>query len=141
MSNRESILARLETVLAGVDGVDNVYRNVDRINETQLPAIVLSDADEKAVSGHVGGRPAASPAIVEMTPDIYVRALDDGENIGPKLNELLDGIVAAVRTDTELLALTHNGDIRYEGCETGLARGRSMSGEMSVFFAFQYVHR
>ena len=141
MSNRESILARLETVLAGVDGVNNVYRNVDRINETQLPAIVLSDADEKAVSGHVGGRPAASPAIVEMTPDIYVRVQDDGGNVGPKLNELLDGIVAAVRTDSELLALTHNGDIRYEGCETGLARGRTMSGEMSVFFAFQYVHR
>ena len=34
-----------------------------------------------------------------------------------------------------------NGDIRYEGCATALARGRMMEGEMGLSFTFTYVLR
>ena len=38
-------------------------------------------------------------------------------------------------------SLAFDGDIRYEGCATALARGRSMEGEMGVSFSFTYVLR
>jgi hypothetical protein len=34
-----------------------------------------------------------------------------------------------------------SGEVRYEGCATALARGRSMEGEMGVSFSFTYVLR
>lgn len=141
MSNREAILSRLEEVLAGVSGVNHFQRNKAKVHEARLPAIVLLDADESLSSEHVNGRPAAAPAIMEMTPEIYLLVQDDAADVGPAMNALLDDIVAAVRSDTDLLALTHNGDIRYEGCQTALARERSMAGEMGIALSFYYVHR
>jgi hypothetical protein len=47
-----------------------------------------------------------------------------------------------VLTDTTLADLVGtNGDVRYEGCATALARSRMMEGEMGLSFTFTYVLR
>jgi hypothetical protein len=47
-----------------------------------------------------------------------------------------------VLTDATLLGLAGpNGFIRYAGCATALAAGRSLEGEMSLAFAIRYVLR
>jgi hypothetical protein len=64
------------------------------------------------------------------------------EELGTAINALRAQLVKAILTDTGLLAiLGSNGEARYEGCATALARGRSMEGEMGVSFSFAYVLR
>lgn len=142
MDSREAILARLLVIAAGVDGVTNAYRNRDDIAETSRPAIVILDADEAADDSDPGRRPAAAPRRVAMTPEIYILLGATPANVGTSINLLRARFVKAVMTDAPLIAMTLDGvGIRYEGCATGLARGRSMEGEMGVSFTFTYVMR
>ena len=62
------------------------------------------------------------------------------EALGTAINILRARFVKAVLGDAELSSIVGtNGEIRYEGCATALARGRSMEGEMGVSFSFTYV--
>ena len=136
MSRREDILARLVEVCGEIDGVVLVARNRDELSDRQRPAIVILDADEVAVEGD---RKRPGPQIISMTPEIYILLSGDPEDIGTDLNTLLVAVQKAILTDTELNELTGpNGSIRYDGCATGLARGRSMEGEMGVSLSFNY---
>lgn len=142
MDNREGILARLLVIASGIDGVTNAYRNRDDIAETSRPAIVILDADEAADDSDPGRRPATAPRRVSMTPEIYILLGAVPADVGTSINLLRARFVKAVMTDATLLALTLDSvGIRYEGCATGLARGRSMEGEMGVSFTFTYVMR
>ena len=65
-----------------------------------------------------------------------------GTGKGTVINTLRVRFVKAVLGDAQLsLIVGSNGDLRYEGCATALARGRSMEGEMGVSFSFTYVLR
>ena len=139
---REMILSRLLEIAVGVDGIVAAFRNKDEISEKQRPAIVILDADEAADDADPGSRPARSPRRVAMTPEIYILLGAKPEELGSVINALRARFVKSVLGDSQLGSIVGtNGDIRYEGCATALARGRSMEGEMGVSFSFTYVLR
>jgi hypothetical protein len=139
---RELILVRLLEIAKGVEGIAGAFRNRDEISEKQRPAIVILDADEAADDADPASRSARSPRRVAMTPEIYILLGAKPEDLGSTINTLRARFVKAVLSDTQLISIVGtNGDIRYEGCATALARGRSMEGEMGVSFSFTYVLR
>lgn len=139
---REQILARLVAIAAEVPGVVNAGRNRVALSETARPAIIVLDADEAAEEDERAGRPAASPQFVVMTPELFVLAGRPAAEIGAELNAFRRRIIRRVLTDVPLLWLAGpNGFVRYAGCATALAAGRSMEGEMSLSFAIRYVLR
>jgi hypothetical protein len=138
---REQILAKLETILAAIDGVQFCGRNRDQLPDGKRPAILLLDGDEE------GGRSAdhrnrigASPNLVLMKPEIYF-ALDDrkpqNENVGQDANAMRVKILKAVLNDQGLTGLCTN--VFYAGVITDLARGREMIGQMGLMFEFTYA--
>ena len=139
---REMILTRLLEIAVGVEGIVAAFRNRDEISEKQRPAIIILDADEAADDADPSSRPSRAPRRVAMTPEIYILLGAKPEDLGTAINTLRARFVKAVLGDAQLsLIVGSNGDIRYEGCATALARGRSMEGEMGVSFSFTYVLR
>ena len=139
---RELLLSRLLVVAQGVSGVASAVRNKDEISDKARPAIVILDADEAADDADPSNRPVRSPRRVAMTPEIYLLLGAKPEHVGPEINALRAKFIKAVLTDSELLAIVgSNGDIRYEGCATSLARGRNMEGEMGISFSLTYTLR
>lgn len=139
MSKREDILARLVVVCSGIEGVVLCARNRDEISDRQKPAIIIMDADEAAIEGEPKRANAAGPQIISMTPEIYILLSGEPATVGTELNAMRVALLSAVLNDATLRTITGpNGAIRYEGCATGLSRGRSMEGEMGVSLSFQY---
>lgn len=139
---REMILVRLLEIARGIPGIVTSFRNRDEISERQRPAIVILDADEAADDADPISRPPRSPRRVAMTPEIYILLGAKPEDLGTAINALRVRLVKAVLTDEPLRTIIgSNGEVRYEGCATALARGRSMEGEMGVSFSFTYVLR
>lgn len=141
---REAILVRLLEIAKAVPGIAAALRNTDEISEKQRPCILILDADEAADDADPSGlsRHPNAPRRVGMTPEVYVMLGAKPEHIGTQLNVFRAVILKAVLTDTALASLvSSNGDIRYEGCATALARGRMMEGEMGLSFTFTYVLR
>ncbi len=142
IDRREMILSRLLEIAGSTEGIVAAFRNKDEISERQRPAIVILDADEAADDADPGSRPARSPRRVAMTPEIYILLGAKPEELGSVINLLRARFVKSVLGDSQLGSIVGtNGDIRYEGCATALARGRSMEGEMGVSFSFTYVLR
>ena len=142
IDRREMILSRLLEIAGSTEGIAGAFRNRDEISEKQRPAIVILDADEVADDADPGSRPARSPRRVAMTPEIYILLGAKPEELGSVINALRARFVKSVLGDSQLGSIVGtNGDIRYEGCATALARGRSMEGEMGVSFSFTYVLR
>lgn len=140
MDSREAILARLLVIAGDVDGVAKAYRNKDEIPETSRPAIVILDGDETADEGDPSRRPITAPRRISMTPELYILLAGTPANVGTNINLLRAKFVQAIMTDAMLIGLTLDGvGIRYEGCSTGLSRGRSMEGEMGLSFTFTYI--
>jgi hypothetical protein len=141
---REQILARLFTVLQAIPGIEQHVRNRGELPDEKRPAITMLDADEIADERPFAqGRITAFANRMIMTPEIYVALKDqkpDNLTAGQLLNGFRVAIIKAVMTDAELKDLVgSNGEIRYEGCVTDLARGRTMAGEILIRFAFVYV--
>lgn len=140
MDRREDILARLLVVAQGLPGMTAAVRNAGGLSDDKRPAVVILDADEVA-------EPAADsrgrgPQMVTMTPEIYILLSGAPADVGTQINAMRAGLIKAVLDDAALQTLvTTNGAIRYEGCATGLARGRSMEGEMGVSIGFTYPLR
>jgi hypothetical protein len=137
---REAILQRLVTVAQTVEGVPYVYRNRLDLSERQRPAIVILDSDEVTDQGGSGpGKHPRAASVVSMTPEILILLQDDASGVGAALNSIRARFLRAVLSDTSLRNLTGaNGFVRYEGCATGLSRGRNMEGEMGISLAIQY---
>lgn len=138
---REQILARLQTLVGGLSGIRTSERNETNFGETQLPAVTVLEGDEEVSDTDVGrNRPASRPYIVTMRPNVVFRADEDAADVGTTLNALRAAAVRTVLADSELLALTMDGNgIRYAGSESTLHAARSMVGAMSLTFAVTYV--
>lgn len=143
MDKREAILARLLVIAEGIEGVKTALRNAEAPqSESRRPAIIILDADEAADSrlDQDTGKPARTSNKVGMTPEIYIMLGDNAENVGTAINLLRARLIKAVLTNDDLKDLCGtNGSIRYQGCATGLAKDRTMAGEMGVAFTFTYV--
>jgi hypothetical protein len=150
---REEILARLEAILEGLaqdmrDSTEDprpratAARGRLDFDESERPILLLLDGDEDADQASFGrNHPASAANIVSLQPEVYVMIEGKPEDVGTRLNELRALVVKAVLTDAQLLALAHNGDVRYDGCVTGLSIGRSMEGEAALNFTLNYVFR
>ena len=132
-------------IAEGVEGVPFAFRNRLDLSERQRPAIVILDSDEIVDAGGSGqGRSPRAASIVSMTPEILFLLQDSADRtgsagVGAALNDIRARFLQAVLSDSTLATLTGpNGSIRYEGCATGLSRGRNMEGEMGISLAFQY---
>lgn len=137
---RELVLARLVEIAEGVAGVVTARRNIKRPADDRLPAIVVLDADEAAEETDPGGHPHRGPRRIAMSPETYILTAGKPEEVGPAINALRALWVKAVLTDATLASIIGtNGEIRYEGCATGLSWGREMIGDMGVSFSFHYV--
>lgn len=141
MTKREQILSRLENILSSINGVVAFDRNEINVNEHKLPYVVMLDGDEITDESSYGrGRPPNGPLRIGMMPEIYV-IVREGDQVGPRLNVLLARIKHAIVNDPQLIGLAMDGDIRYEGSQTALALGRSMSGEMGLNVTIYYSDR
>jgi hypothetical protein len=141
---REAVLVRLLDIARTIPGIVAAFRNTDEISDRQRPCILILDADEAADDADPSGLPRRphAPRRVGMTPELYVMLGAKPEHIGTELNIFRAAIIKAVLTDTTLADLVGtNGDVRYEGCATALARSRMMEGEMGLSFTFTYVLR
>ncbi|MET3995833.1 hypothetical protein ABID65_007505 [Bradyrhizobium sp. S3.9.2] len=144
MDRREQILARLLAVMTAVAEAEggHAFRNEPKVPEAKLPAIRIYDGDETADESAYGrGRPASGPLIVAAMPEMYVTLTADTEELGTALNGWRAKVIKAATTDEALLALCHNGDVRYLGCSTALGEGREMTGDLGIAFAFNYALR
>lgn len=140
MDKREAILARLVEIATAVEGVETALRNVESVSDHKLPAITVLDADEEADDDDPRGRPVTAPRRVTMTPEVYIDLQAAPETVGTSLNSLRAAFVKAVLEDEEIRGLTLNNiGVRYDGCTTALARGRSMTGAMGVSLTFTYT--
>jgi hypothetical protein len=155
MDAREQILTRLVDIASDVPDIVSVRRNRVNISETSRPAIIVLDADEAVeeepgarsvslpmlrTSRPVEGRPAFAPQFVTMAPEIYVLISSAAAEIGAQLNMFRRRLIRRVLFDALLTEIVgSSGSIRYAGCATALAVGRSMEGEMAVSFSIRYV--
>jgi hypothetical protein len=140
-TDREPILVRLGEILAGIEGIKAFKRNEPLVDDGNLPGIMLFDGDEVADSeDHSRGRSALVRSRVAMSPEIYLLTSETAEQTGPVLNRLLWRIVHFVMSDAPLKALLVDGQIRYDGMQTGLALGRSMAGELGIQFTLYRLH-
>jgi hypothetical protein len=149
MSRRESILARLVEVAAGVEGVNAAVRNETALDELSTPLIAIFDADETVDDAdNSSSRPSNAPVRVGMTPEVFIVLGDKPEAVGTEINAVLENLQVAVVGDATLRQLTGidmrspaRGDIRYNGCVTSLSVGRQMFGDCAVSFTFTYPLR
>jgi hypothetical protein len=144
---REQILARLLVILESVGGVMVAVRNRGELPPAKRPAAILLDADEIARDPppQNRGRLTLAPNLVDMSPELYV-VMDQREpqndSIGEDMNALRVAILKEIMSDDPLAALLgSNGDIQYNGCETDMASGRSLEGQMHIRLTFTYVLR
>ena len=153
---RALILETLVTALSGLsvtltDGsaiaAGNIVHNRDELPADRVPGIILLDADEvrdPRFPQNPGRSERSGPGFMKMTPEIYV-VLDirkgalQNKNVGEDLNLARAAIMNLIlRTTKDLLVLTNEGSIVYDGCVTDLARNRTMKGQMGLSFTFSY---
>jgi hypothetical protein len=146
IDKRESILARLEIVLAAIAGISSFARNRALRDNDARPGIVLLDGDESErpprVGRNVAGRQAMLPVMMAMKPQVFVlmdTRLPQNVDIGPDLNAFRTAIIDAIANDATLLTLVGtNGDIVYNGCETDLKSGSPLDGQARLDFTLAY---
>lgn len=151
---REDILSRIlgilealaESLAAGTDGDyagAKAYRNRIEIPESVRPAFLLFDGDESVLDSQNRPKDSRATQVVTMTPEVYVLMADRGEGdpVGAGVNALRRAVIKAVLQDDELADLAVDGAVRYDGCVTGLAAGRSLEGEAAINFTVAYALR
>jgi hypothetical protein len=138
---RESILGALVTVCEGIDGVVTVERNKLQVSDISRPAIIVLDGGERTEMGFGGGKPSVAPLVVSMSPSVTVFVGGVPEAVSPAVAAFRAAIISAVLSDSSLLALCKDGDIRYEGCATGFTAGQRIEADLSLDFTIRYVLR
>lgn len=144
MDYREAILSRLQAVLEGSPRIRSVYRNTIETSDSKFPQAIILDADEVADErDKERGRTGASPNLVTATPEIYITVdATAAKSVGPALNELRADLVKRILSDADLLRYCGpNGNIRYNGCQSAFAAGRTMQGQMILSISFTYFLR
>lgn len=144
---REEVLARLLEVVATIPNIRWAKRNNPDLPDAQsglYPAVSVFDADEETDDVSDGGmRPPHRPTIVRMTPQIVLA--QQKNEAGSDLTTLRRELIKRVLFDTELnetivkTGRHGNGAIRYLGCTTDFAFGRSNYGGLVAQFLFKYA--
>lgn len=143
MDRRELILDATFEALKLVPGILSAYRNRGELPEDKRPAITMLDADERADERAFDkGRLASAPNIMVLRPEIYILLTNKepkNEGVGQELSVLRREVLKVTLWNNTLKNIVgSNGEIRFEGCSTDMASGRSMQGQMQVHLAFKY---
>lgn len=139
---RDDILERLNEVVATIPNLKSNFRNNVDITDEDLPSVVVFDADEETVE--IGNKPSNSPVIVQMTPEIVIVEMTEGQ-VGTELAVMRRALIRLVLTDTELNALVSKTSprgeaaIRYLGSQTDVGWMRSLHGALRAQFLFKYL--
>lgn len=141
VDRREGILSELFVILGGYTGF-TVVRNRAELPATLRPALILLDGHETASETAYNKGKVVSANKVVMRPEVII-LLDNrkpiNESIGQDLNIIRLRIINDLYSSAILRAIVGtNGEIRYEGMETDLSRGRDMMGEIALQLAFVY---
>lgn len=148
----------METLLTALSGLSvtltdgsviaagNIVHNRDELPPERVPGIILLDADEvrdPRFHPNPGRKERPGPGFMKMTPEIYVvlnvrKGALQNKNVGEDLNLARAAIMNLVLHTKDLLVLTNEGSIVYDGCVTDLARNRTMKGQMGLSFTFSY---
>jgi hypothetical protein len=125
----------------------NIVRNMNELDKTKVPGIILLDADEmKSPRQQLPERGQVEngvpDSIMKMTPEIYV-VLDvrdrTNANVGQDLNAARLAILGAILPDLTLQSIVGaSGNIVYDGVVTDLARNRSLKGQLGISITFTY---
>lgn len=140
---REDILARLLAVVTTLPNIRSAHRNKAISDETELPTVIVYDGNEE-ISGAIdlSARPANSPTVMQMTPEILVA--QEADEIGSDLTAFRRELIKLILYDTALneqivkTGRFGNGAIRYLGCETNISAARSPYGAVLARFMFKY---
>lgn len=140
-SARERIMSAIARAVEATEGVSYFQRNDITLPEESATAAVflLEGAEVVETSFYGKGRPPTVPKPAATDPEVYAFVVAAPEDVGPALNRLRLMIVRSVLNDPWLTGLAMDGDVRYEGLQTGLALGRSLAGEMGMKFSMRYV--
>ena len=140
---REAILARLETLLGGMVGIDKVARNLPLDDDSgDIRRIVILEGDEAAPEQEPNNKPATSVQTIYMHPQIELRNFAAPSDVGPNLSTMRGLVIKAIATDAELIGHTIKGlGGRYIGMESDLVFARAMSGTVALKFQFAYSLR
>lgn len=150
VDRRSQILNRIEVVLGDViEEIEEtkaplVLRNRGVVPPAKLPAMILLDGVEDTVSTHKsqrGGGPSSS--IMALKPEIFALLIrkDKGKEsqYAAEINEYRRAIYTHLMFDPGLLNIMgDNGGIDYRGFMTDMQTGRTMWGELQMFFIFHY---
>lgn len=138
---REGILARLHTILDGVQTGVPAFRNRTQFSEDMRPCVVIMDGDEIADEND-NNKHALSPRRMEMSPEVYILVGDQAATVGTALNALRAVVIDAVLNDNTLHLFSLNDSaVSYEGCRFIVEDGRKMEGAMGLTFSFKYILR
>lgn len=136
VNRREEVLARIFEILGGLAGFETKFRNRGKLTNDKHPSVGMLDGDETTKTQARPGRPGMSTVIVTMSPQIFIILKDGGptnKDVGTELNSRRGDVLRAIAADAQLKALIGpNGAIRYDGAETDLKTGMSLSGEMQI---------
>jgi hypothetical protein len=148
---REKILLRIITLLEGVSGILNVYRDRGQIPEfdqegdrgPNLPCAILLDGSEVLKGDYPriqGGQ--TPPVMMTLRPQIFVILMPrpiTNEEVGPELSMFRLLVVDTIREDLLLkFMLGDNGGVEYRGCDTDMQSGSTMEGQLQFHFTFTY---
>ena len=145
MADRETILAALFTALQTIptstsDEITFERNRVSSIEEMNLPAIIMWDGDEESQSP--GGRALnrGAPIQSKMQPEIWAFVREqNGQNIGTTINAMLVRIKAAVFGNAALKAAIGDSGTTVLSITTGLGRGKTKAGDVSMTLAITYL--
>jgi len=146
---RSQILNRLQAILgeviADIAGTPAplVFRNRDQIPPDKLPAMLLLDGIEDTVLTKKSPRGGPSSSIMALKPEIFAllkhKPLESESAYAPEMNAYRNAIYVRIMFDAQLLNIMgDNGGIEYRGFQTDMQTGRSMWGELQLFFIFHY---
>jgi hypothetical protein len=135
---RESVLARLADILAGVSDFLTVARNLDELPETKRPCAILIDGDEVRTPDTQGRN--GQPIMIDMSPVVSIGvSADDPADVGPAVSSLRAQVIKAVLFDAQLYTiLGANGRIIYDGATSKLSHGSILNGDVELRFVFTY---
>lgn len=145
LEGREAIIEALGQIIEQTEGVASWARNdLEAPDDAVLyPRVILLDGSERTdPSGFSRRRPSNAPMKVFMEPELYILAAGDDVTVaGPELNRIRLMLLRGILNEPVLASLVMDGDIRYEGCQTAMAAGRGMTGEMGMVISLVRVMR
>jgi hypothetical protein len=142
---RELILQRLKAILESIDGTVSTWRDRQDVDPKDTPTLILLDGSEsKRTTTAGGGHTRMPPAVMEMTPGIWVqvkpRTDADNPGVGEELSAWRVKILRAIFNDAQLAVLQgENGELEYRGVRSDMEIGAIMVGNEVIQLALTYL--